>query len=189
MDYNRSTTDLAATVVVAGGFTAGAVIAFQTAAANAAIAALAGVPLGVGTFVFPVSSPSGDSEVYAQASILGVHLGWSAGLAGTITIELCNFPGNLDKFGRGGVDVSDFDTVAGNWIPWNPTVSPTDIIQITGTNNTVNKCTITAGGTNAGGAWIDFPAIGLRGPRRARLKFVTTAGGIARVNPCGKLGA
>lgn len=186
MDYNRSTTDLNALVITASGHVAGDVLQFQTASQNASVA---GVLLGIGTYVFPIGSPSGDSETPAQASILGVHMAWAATLAGVITIELCNFPGNLDKFGRGGVDVSDVDTDARNWVPWNPTVSPTDIIGVTGSNNTVSKCTITAGGTNAGGAWVDFAAIGVRGARRARFKFVTTAGGITRVNPCGKLGS
>lgn len=191
MDYNRSSTDLNAIVVSAGGRIAGDILAFQTAVQNTTIAAQAGVPLGVGTYVFPISSPSGDSEVFAQTSIAGVHLAWSAGLAGTITLQVCGFPGNLDKFGRGGTDVTDFDTVAGNWPPWNPTVSPTDVVSatVTGGGNSATKVTITAGGSTAGGAFIDFAAIGLRGARRAAIKAVTTAGGILRANACGKLGS
>lgn len=187
MDYNRSTTDLSAIVITADSFVAGASIPFRTAAQNNALGAVSGVSLGIGTYVFPIGSPSGDSETPAQASILGVHLAWAATLAGVLTIELCNFPGTFEKFGRGGVDVSDFDTDPRNWVPWAPTSN--NFIQVTGTNNTVSNCAITAGGTNVGAAWIDFALIGIRGARRARIKAITTVGGITRVNPCGKLGS
>lgn len=191
MDYNRSTTDLNAIVITAGGHVAGDILPFQTAAQNAVVGAIAGVPLGIGTYVLPISSPSGDSQVFAQTSIAGVHLAWSTGLAGAITLQLCNFPGFFDKFGRGGADVADIDTGAGNWLPWNPTVSPTDVVSatVTGSGNSATKVTITAGGTAAGGAFIDFAAIGLRGARRAAIKVVTTAAGILRANACGKLGS
>lgn len=187
MDYNRSTTDLSATVITAGGFVAGAIIPFQTASQNNAIGGVAGVNLGVGTFRFMVSSPSGDSETPAQASILGVHLAWALAVAGTFTIKLCNFPGTLSKFGQGGVDVADTDTDPRNWVPWGPTSN--NFIQVVGAGNSATNCVITAGGSAIGAAFIDFALIGIRGARRICIEAALTAGGIVRANPCGKLGS
>lgn len=182
MDYNRSVTDLSC-VVVSGvsGRIAGDIIPFQTAAQNNLIGAVAGCVLLAGTYRFVVSSPSGDSETPAQVTVLGVQLAWTAAVAGTMVPKMCNFPGNLDKFGRGGVDVSDFD--ANFWTPHNPS---TAFVPVTGTNNTVSAATVTAGGTAAGTADYQFSGLGAR---RVAIELVLTAGGIVRCNACGKLGS
>jgi hypothetical protein len=178
MDYNRSVTDLNAVVISAGGRVAGDIIPFQTASQTGTVA---GVLLGVGTYRFMVSSPSGDSAVPAQTALVGVGLAWQAAVAGTIKVKICPFPGNLDKFGRGAVDVSDFDTTF--WLQYDPTSGA--YVPVSGTGNTVTNATVTMGGTNAGLTHYD---IGNLGPRRLAIEVATTVGGIVRCNACGKLG-
>jgi len=179
MDYNRSTTDLGAIVISAGGHVAGDTLPFLAASQNGSVA---GVNLGIGTYRFVVSSPSGDSETPAQTSLVGVQFAWQASLAGTIKLVVCNFPGTLDKFGRGTVDVSDFDTIF--WTQLDP--SSNVYIPVTGAGNSVTNATVTAGGTAAGTCVYE---LGNLGDRRLGFTVTTTAGGIMRCNACGKLGS
>ncbi len=178
MDYNRSFVDLPATVISAAGHVAGDILPFKTASQNGSVA---GVLLGVGTYRFVVGSPSGDSEVPAQVTLVSVQLAWQATVAGQLVVKTCDFPGALDKFGRGAVDVSDFDTTF--WIQQNPTNS---YVPVSGTGNTATLAVVTAGGTNVGNA--DF-TISAMGPRRLAIEIVTTVGGIVRACACGKLGS
>jgi len=178
MDYNRSVTDLNATVVSASGFQPGDIIPFKTASQSGTVA---GCLLTVGTFRFVVSSPSGDSETPAQTSLLAVQVAWVAAVASTITVKTCNFPGFLDKFGRGAVDVSDFDTTY--WLLHNPT---TAYVPVSGAGNSASNMTVTTGGTALGTCIFE---LGNVGDRRLAIDIVTTVGGIVRCNACGKLGS
>jgi hypothetical protein len=181
MDYNRSVTDLGAVVISASGHVAGDLLPFQTASQNNTVGGVAGVLLGVGTYRFLLGSPSGDSTAPAQTALSGVQLSWVAAMAGTISLVTCNFPGFLDKFGRGGVDVTDFDTTY--WVKHDPSTNV--YIPVTGASNTVTNATVTMGGAAAGNAVYEC---GNLGDRRVGFTVVTTAGGIIRVNACSKLG-
>lgn len=147
---------------------------------------VAGVTLGIATYYVPLSLSS-DAPIGGQATVMGVHLKWVAAVAATITLEFSNFPKYRDPGKeRGPVDVSDYDATVGNWQQWNPTTAGPDNVQVQGTGNSATAFTITAGGTNAGSAFINLSAFGAR---RMRLKIVATAGGLLRVGVSGKLGA
>lgn len=180
MDYNRSSVDLSAIVISAGGHVAGDIIPFQTAAQTGTVA---GVNLGIGTYRFVVGSPSGDSEVPAQVSVLGVQFAWQAAVAGTISLVTCMFPGFVgQKFGPGAVDVSDFDTTF--WLKHDP--SSNVFIPVSGVGNSVTNATVTMGGANAGLCDYELSSMG---SRRLGFTLVTTVGGIVRCSACGKLGS
>lgn len=131
--------------------------------------------------MFPIGSQNAPTP--AQTALLGVHIRWAALTAGTITIEFCNFPARIAGSNEGGDDVTDYAN--SDWVPWNPTTAGAFTVQVTGTNNTVTALTLTMGGTNAGTAFINLPDSGCR---RIRVKFVTTVGGLVRVNARGKFG-
>lgn len=141
-----------------------------------------GQVIAANTYYFPVGSQNAPTA--SQTALVGTHLKWAAAVAGTITIETCNFPrfygGSREG---GGIDVDDFVTT--DWVPYNPSTIGTFVVQVTGTGNSVTALTITAGGTNAGTAFINMPDIGCR---RLRIKVVTTVGGLIRVNSRGKFG-
>lgn len=143
-----------------------------------------GVTLGVGTYYFPFGA--NKSPVPAEAPLVSVHIRGAAAVAATITIEDSNFhsttsPGD----NRGVADVTDFEdaATAGNWIPENPS---TAIVGVVGTGWSSLAATVTAAGTNAGGAMFHVNSLG---SRRGRLKIVTTVGGLVRVGVHGKAAA
>ena len=145
----------------------------------------AGCNLGSGTYYFAMGGNA--APVPAETSVMGIHLQWVALLAATVTIEVCNFPGFLSAMREGGVDVTDFDAAGtGNWIQYNPALSVGIYANTIGTNNTVTALTVTAGGTNAGGAIINCVDLGFE---RVRIKVVTTVGGVFRCGTHGKLGS
>ena len=132
------------------------------------------------TYVFVLGSVM--APVPSQASLVSVQLYWAAAVAGTITVETCNFPkyGGTGDPRTGAVDVSDYTTTAGLWQLQNPS---TAYVPVAGTGNTVSNMTVTAGGTNAGGCEFD---LGNLGARRVRVKVVATTGGLVRCNVHGK---
>jgi hypothetical protein len=138
-----------------------------------------GCTLGVGTYFFPIGGSDGSFP--GDMPIAAIHLAWAAAVDATITVETCNFPAHEHGMKDGPADVSDYDTTPGNWIP----VAPTNAYGgAAGAGNAVAGSTITAGGTNAGGAMLHLPNIG---SRRARVKVVTTVGGLVRCGAHGKM--
>lgn len=140
-----------------------------------------GVTLGVGTYYFPFGASK--SPVPAEAPLVAVHIRGAAAVAATITIEDTLFPSTTSPGdNRGVADVTDYEdaATAGNWMPENPS---TAIVATVGTGWTSVAATVTAAGTNAGGAIFHINGLG---SRRGRLKIVTTAGGLVRVAVHGK---
>jgi len=130
-----------------------------------------GVTLASGTtYVFPVGGES--------APLNSVHLLWDASIIVTWTIETTNMPSAQGS----QVDVSPFDSTAGNWMQENPSgtyVSGSGAGGMTATNLTL----VVAGGT-AGGSTIH---VGNFGTRRMRVKAVVAGtGGVVRVLCWGK---
>ncbi len=136
------------------------------------------------TYFFPLGG-----EIIAttpgETTLLGIHLRWAAAVAGTATIEVCNFPATYSATGQGSPDVSDFDVTAGDWMQWNPAQVGSNYVAVTGTGNSVTAYTVTLGGTNAGGAFFNIADIGAA---RIRIKLVLTVGGLVRVSSHGKCG-
>jgi hypothetical protein len=189
MDYNRPSWDLDAIAVsaLAAGFVPGTVLPYRTAAQNSAVGSFAGVafPVPAGTYRFCLGSSTGDTPTPAQTSLISVQLAWQAAVAGTITLKTTNFQGFLggDKSGRGGVDVSDFDTTF--WVPHTP--SSGFYVPVTGSGNSVSgTMVVTMGGSAIGNAIFELGNIG---DRRVAFELVLTVGGVVRCTPCGKLGA
>lgn len=152
--------------------------------AFAHVAAAGGVTLGVATYYFPLGTARGLTP--AQVPLVAVHLKWAAAVAATITVETCNFGATIGAAGMpmgGPADVTDYSATAGDWIAENPS---TAYVGVVGAGNSATGLTITAGGAAAGGCMIH---LGNLGARRARLKVVTTVGGVVRVNVQGKAGA
>jgi hypothetical protein len=125
-----------------------------------------GVTLASGTtYLFPIGSQR--SAVPAEASYASTHFRWDAAIIVTLTLETCNFTATRSPDMRGDVDVSDFDTTAGNWMQENPSgayVSGSGAGGLTVTNLTL----VVAGGT-AGGSTINLGNLAMR---RARWKAV-----------------
>lgn len=140
-----------------------------------------GQVIGVNTYYFPVGSQNAPTP--AQTALIGVHLKWAAAVAAAITFEVCNFPRYYGGAREGGIDVDDW--VATDWVPWNPATGGSLVGQVTGAGNSITALTITAGGTNAGTAFVNMPDLG---SRRIRVKVVATVGGLIRVNARGKFG-
>ena len=140
-----------------------------------------GQNIGVNTYYFPIGSQNAPTP--AQTALVSLHLKWALAVAGTITIETCNFPRFYGGAREGGIDVDDF--VATDWIQYNPATAGTLTVQISGAGNTATALTITAGGTGAGIAYVNISDIGAR---RIRVKVVSTVGGLLRVNARGKFG-
>lgn len=160
------------------------VIAITTAGAQATYADRTGSTITVATFYFPLGSAI--NIMPGETALLSAHLSWSAALAGTLTVEMSNYPRYFNGAKYGPDDITDFNTVAGNWIQWNPATATPNIVQTAGVGNTATAYTVTLGGTNAGGALIN---IGDCGFRRVRLKLVASVGGTIRCCVNGKLGS
>lgn len=125
------------------------------------------VTLGVDTYLFPLSVP--------EANLYSVHIQTDGTIAGTFTIETCNFPKCHDEMGQTS-DVTDWDTAtSGLWIKEDPTGAYVASVG-TGWAWTLLTGVKTAG---AGGAMIH---LGNLGSKRLRLKAVITTGGKIRVN-------
>jgi hypothetical protein len=136
---------------------------------------------GPGTYLFAVGGER--SDIPAGCGVVGVHIAWSATVAGTFTLDATNFPTRERAATAGPIDVSDFDMAVGRWLQWNSTAS---YIPIVGAGNTVVATTITAGGTNAGAALLEISQLCAR---RVRIKAVITAAGanaVVRVAAHGK---
>jgi hypothetical protein len=116
----------------------------------------------------------------SDALLESLHMKWSTAFAATITFETCNFPRYKGGAGSGTSDVTDHSTVAGNWIQENPS---TAYVGVVGTGNSATALTITAGGTNAGGATVH---LGNLGTRRLRAQLVVSNAGTIRANAHGK---
>lgn len=135
------------------------------------------------TYVFVLGSPLAPTP--GQTALVSVQLYWAAAVAGTITVETCNFPkyGGTGDPRAGAVDVSDYTTTAGLWIKQDAT---TAYVPVVGSGNSVTNMTITAGGSAAGACEFD---LGNLGAKRVRIKVVATTGGLVRCCVHGKLGA
>jgi hypothetical protein len=131
-----------------------------------------GVTLASGTtYVFPLGGESAPLE--------SVHILWDASIVVTWTVEDSNMPPAEGS----QVDVSNFDSQAGNWIQENPTTGYIAVGPPT-TGTTVTNLTIAVAGGTSTGAIIHF---GNFGSRRLRLKAtVGGTGGNVRVLPHGK---
>ena len=130
-----------------------------------------GVTLASGTtYVFPLGGESAPLEM--------IHIVWDAAIIVTFTVETTG----LGKNWGSQVDVSDFDSVAGNWMQENPTtvyVSGSGAGGMTATNLSL----AVAGGTR-GGSTIHM---GNFGAPRSRIKAVVAGtGGVVRVAVHGK---
>lgn len=126
------------------------------------------VTLGVDTYLFPLGG--------SASPLTSVHIKTDAAIAGTFTIETCNFPPYKGDGGAAPTDVTDWDTATvGNWIKEDPS---TAYVATVGTGWTVTNLSLakTAG---TGGAMIH---LGNLGSRRHRLKAVITTGGKVRVS-------
>lgn len=137
------------------------------------------------TYYFPVGAPK--APVQAEVSLIAIHI---RGITAAMVITAIGFedscmpaatsPGD----GRGVVDVTDFDTSAGAWVPENPS---TATVATTGTGWTSTAGVAAAAGTGAGAAMFN---IGNLGSRRGRLRVqVGATGGLARVAVHGKSAA
>lgn len=125
------------------------------------------VTLGVDTYLFPLSVP--------EAGLISVHIQTDTAIAGTFTIETCNFPKFHDEMGQNS-DVTDWTTAtSGQWVKEDPTGAYVASVG-TGWTWTLLTGVKTAG---AGGAMIHLGNIG---SKRCRLKAVITTGGKVRVN-------
>ena len=132
-----------------------------------------GCTLANGTTYFFVLDKSGSP-------VDSVHLQWAAAVAATFTVEASCYPKLVGGNPMAPADVTDFSTTTGEWIQLNPS---TAYVPVVGTGNSVTSLTITAGGTNAGAAWID---LGNLGARRVRIKVVVTTGGVVRCGVNGR---
>lgn len=130
------------------------------------------VTLGVDTYLFPLGGIS-------DAIIESCHILTDATIAGTFTIEGCNFPKFVGGMGGGTSDVSDWVNAGSVWTQINPSTALVDSVG-TGWTWTALSGAKTAG---VGSALIN---LGNLGCRRARLKVVVTTGGKVRVNAHGK---
>lgn len=172
MDYNLTNRDI---------------VAINTS--NGALASFAGSGSSIGntltaaTWVLPLGS--GHSPISGQTSLLTATLSWAAAVAGTLTVEVTNFPRFWGGAPSGPDDVTDYSTTAGHWMQWNPTAAAPSIIQVSGTGNSATNFSVTLGGTNAGTAAIQIADCGFR---RVRFKLVASAGGLLRCAVNGKIG-
>lgn len=144
---------------------------------------VAGVTLEAATYYIPLAR-SDKAPIGFRASIVNFHIKWAAAVAGVFTIETSSFSKYLEPGNNAGpVVVSDYDTTAGNWVPWN---SPASYVPVTGSGNSSSAATVTAGGSAAGGCSFDISNFGAL---RLRIKAVLTAGGLCRFGANGKVGA
>lgn len=138
---------------------------------------------GAGTYYFPLGGEEYGSVVETVHHSL--TLVFNAALAGTFTIEGTNCAKSMSGVNQGAADVSDFDTSAA-WQLIDITAGGSLYAVATGGGNSFTKLTLTIGGTNAGGALINLPDMGML---RLRGKLVATAAGQIRVSGHAKLGS
>lgn len=141
-----------------------------------------GCTLTATTFYIPFGSER--SAVPTEVADLGLQLKWAAAVAGTATIEVCNYPATLSGSGQGAAFVTDYDQ--NHWSLLDPTLSGMTYAVASGASNSVTKFTVTLGGAAAGLAAWNMPAFGWR---RGRIKLALTVGGIVLANISGKLAA
>lgn len=132
------------------------------------------VPLTATTFFFPV----GDADSTTQS----VHVWCDGTIAGTFTLELCDFPLGLN-FGTDVTDVTDFVPTTGAsigaWIPWSSTRYEVPVQA--GSTNTNGSVAVVAGAAT-GFMWM-LPDMGAK---RMRVRAVVTTPGSCRVGHHGK---
>lgn len=134
-----------------------------------------GYKLAAGTYYVDVSLPDAARSI--------VHMTWDAALAGTINYQGSNLPAYKSESApqtdsSGGVDVSLFDSTAGNWITEDPSAAYVPVV----TGVTVSNQTLTLAGSTAGGTRFDVT----NAYRRARIKIVASTGGFFRCHAHGK---
>lgn len=117
------------------------------------------------TYYFPISC--------ANASVVGVHLGWPGSpiIITSATVEDSNLP-PLEVHGSSTTGISDYDATVGNWIDEDPT---TGFVGCKGTNVTATNGVVAATGDAAGGGCLFHVAN--TGARRMRIKIVVGATG------------
>lgn len=111
----------------------------------------------------------------SASTLESVHIMTDASIAGTFTVETCNFPPYKGDGGAAPTDVTDYDSTTGNWIKEDPS---TAYVASTGTGWTWTNLT----GVKTAGAAGAMIHLGNIGSRRSRLKFVCTTGGKVRVS-------
>lgn len=128
------------------------------------------VTLDIDDHYFPV--PCDDADLVA------IHILTDATIAGTFTVEGCNFPRRRDE--TGPLSVADHNETSGNWVQIN--IAAAGYGQGVGTGWTVTVLSLakTAG---AGGAIINLSNVAFR---RLRVKAAITTGGACRVVAHGK---
>jgi ABC-type phosphate transport system substrate-binding protein len=114
-----------------------------------------------------------------DASPLSIHILTDAVIAGTFTLEACDFPVATD--GTNIATVTDWNEVAGNWVQINTAVAGYAQGSGTGWTITVLSLVKTAG---AGGAIVNLLDLGVA---RLRLKANITTSGTMRVMAHGKI--
>lgn len=135
-----------------------------------------GYKLAAATYYIDVSIP--------DAPHVSVHCSWDATIvASSLNYQSSNLPAYKSESApytdsSGGVDVSLFDSTAGNWLTEDPS---TAYVPISG--GTVTNMTIAIAGSTAGGALLD---IANANHRRARMKIVVTTAGYFRCHAHGK---
>lgn len=143
-----------------------------------------GCNLLISTYYFPFGTERNGIAI--ETVDIALHMRWALAVTGTATIEATNLPATIGGAGQGGIDVSDYDSTAGNWVQIDPTLAGPVYANAVGSGNSVTKYTVTLGGSAAGAAIWNIPDFGFK---RGRIKLVTTVGGIVRANISGKLGA
>jgi hypothetical protein len=138
---------------------------------------------GAGTWYFPIGGERYGAGV--ETAHHSFTIVFNAALAGTFTIEGTNCAKSMSGTEQGGPDISDFDTSAA-WQIINPAQAGAIWATTTGGGNSFTALTLTIGGTNAGGALINLPDMGML---RLRGKLVATAAGRIRVSANAKLGS
>ncbi len=126
------------------------------------------VTLGVDDYYFAI-------PVEDEAVVQSIHIQTGALIAGTFTVQGCNF----GKDAPGGV--TDYDETAGGiWVPID--IAAAGYAQGVGTGWTITVLSLLKA-AGAGSAIINLFAHGFR---RLRLKAAITTGGTVRVGPHGK---
>lgn len=107
----------------------------------------------------------------ADAPFLSAHVSGDAAIVITsIMVQDCD---------HGEVEVTDFGSTAGDWIPEAPST-----VRVTGTGWSVSSGVVAVAGTGAGGAMIQVPQTAAK---RARLEVIVgSTGGVLRVSSHGK---
>jgi hypothetical protein len=114
----------------------------------------------------------------AEFRTWSIHILTGAAIAGTFTVEACDFPKETD--GKNIATVADNNEVTGNWVQIN--VAAAGYAQGVGTGWTITVLSLvkTAGAAGAVINLVDFAS------RRLRIKLNCTTGGTVRVVAIGK---